>query len=301
MVEPWTVDGGSDRLARFVAKQASVSFNQAKRWVGEGKVMIDGQVVTKAGATLSVGQVVQLRMNAPRQRAAGRPRVEIVFEDDHVIVVNKPEGMSSVPYNEGERGTAMDAIRDAWKAQGKKSRGVPIHVVHRIDKATSGLLCFAKSKRAELGLARQLREHTMEREYRCVVHGRLKSGTIESELVRDRGDGMRWTARAGERGRRAVTHVELVEELKAASYCSVRLETGRTHQIRIHLASRGHPLVGDSVYLRDWRERREPIAATRLLLHARVLGFEHPISGQAVYQVCEPPPRFEAALAALRS
>ncbi|MBT8491779.1 MAG: RluA family pseudouridine synthase [Deltaproteobacteria bacterium] len=294
----WQVAADDDgvRLARYVSDRSDAAFNQVKRWVGQGKVLVDGSAVTNPGARLLAGQTVTLRMNAPRARDRSLD-VDIVFEDAHVVVIDKPAGISSVPYEKGERGTAMDAIRDAWKAQGKKSRGVPIHVVHRIDKATSGLLMFAKSKKAELGLAKQLREHALEREYRCVVHGQLDSRRIESQLVRDRGDGLRGSDRRGTRGKRAVTHVEALDKLAGATACAVRLETGRTHQIRIHLAEAGHPLVGEKVYIRNYGG--PVIESPRLLLHAYSLGFEHPITGKQVSLRREPPKSFMAVVESL--
>jgi 23S rRNA pseudouridine1911/1915/1917 synthase len=139
---------------------------------------------------------------------------------------------------------------------GKPATSVPLHVVHRIDRATSGLLAFAKSKRAEVGLAAQLRAHTMERMYICVAHGRVTAGRIESNLIADRGDGLRGSTSDPNRGKRAVTHVRVREELRGATLCEISLETGKTHQIRIHLAESGHPLVGEPVYVRDYRGTR---------------------------------------------
>jgi 23S rRNA pseudouridine1911/1915/1917 synthase len=158
-----------------------------------------------------------------------------------------------------------------------------LHVVHRIDRATSGLLAFAKTKRAEQGLAAQLRAHTMERTYICVAHGRVASRRIESYLVADRGDRLRGSTSRTDQGKRAVTHVVAGEALRGATVCSVQLETGKTHQIRIHLAECGHPLVGETVYIRDFEAAgHRPIASPRLLLHAATLGFVHPISGERV-------------------
>src|SRR5262249_15020788 len=156
----------------------------------------------------------------------------LVYDDAHVVVIDKPAGVNSVPYEDRETGTAMDLVRGAWRRMGKPATSVALHVVHRIDRATSGLLMFAKTKAAERGLAAQLRTHELAREYRCVAHGVIASQRIESVLVPDRGDGLRGsTTRAGQ-GKRAVTHVEAVRALARATLCTVRLETGRTHQIR---------------------------------------------------------------------
>ncbi len=301
MSSKWVVaDGAPTQLARFVSDQAKTSFNQAKRWIASGKVLVDGAAVTAPQLALVPGQSVELRMHAPKPRDPAR-RVELVFDDPHIVVIDKPTGMSSVPYERGERDTAMDAIRDAWKAQGKKSRAVPLHVVHRIDKGTSGLLMFAKSKRAEIGLARQLREHSIEREYRCLAHGEVAAGRIESMLVRDRGDGLRGSTWREGQGKRAVTHVEVVRRLAGATLCRVRLETGKTHQIRIHLAEAGHPLVGETVYVRDYlADGHELYPSPRLMLHARTLGFEHPITGERLALTREPPADFAAVLEGLR-
>jgi 23S rRNA pseudouridine1911/1915/1917 synthase len=218
-------------------------------------------------------------MAAPRPRDPEREGV-LVYDDAHVVVIDKPAGVSSVPYEERETGTAMDLIRGAWRRIGKPATSVPLHVVHRIDRATSGLLAFAKTKRAELGLAAQLRAHTMERTYICVAHGAVTPGRIESYLVPDRGDGLRGSTSHAGQGKRAVTHVGVRQALRGATLCEVRLETGKTHQIRIHLAESGHPLVGETVYIRDYRGPL--IESPRLLLHAATLGFVHPVTGEHV-------------------
>jgi 23S rRNA pseudouridine1911/1915/1917 synthase len=139
---------------------------------------------------------------------------------------------------------------------------------------------FAKSKRAELGLAAQLRAHAIERVYRCVAHGAVTSRRIESMLVTDRGDGLRGSTTHANQGKRAVTHVTAEQVLRGATACRVQLETGKTHQIRIHLAEAGHPLVGEPVYVRDYAGA--VIASPRLMLHAATLGFAHPVTGERV-------------------
>jgi len=278
----WTVDSDNEALGAFVRQQTGASWSVAKRHVGTGKVFVDGARCTDPGTRLAAGQKVELRMNAPRPHD-GDTLVPIVWEDAHVVVIDKPSGVSSVPYDDRETGTAMDLLRNTWRTRDRSAGRVPLHVVHRIDKDTSGLLMFAKTKRAELELARQLREHSVRRRYLCVAHGAVSPGRIESRLVRDRGDGLRGAARHPRQGKRAVTHVSVLEVLRAASLCEVRLETGKTHQIRIHLSERGHPLVGERVYIREMVNRGgTPLPASRLLLHAATLGFEHPVDGRAI-------------------
>lgn len=277
-------------VAAFVRGHTGMSWNQAKRCVLTGKVFVDGVQATAIDMRVRTGQRVEVRMVVPRPQAE-RARVRIVYDDRHVVIIDKPAGISSVPYHDRETDTAMDLLRHAWRKQHPDAQRVPLHVVHRIDKATSGLLAFAKSKRAELGLAAQFRAHTVDREYICAVHGIAVSGRIESHLVRDRGDGLRGSTRHPGQGKRALTHVQVIERLPgppAVSLCRVRLETGKTHQIRIHLSERGHPLLGETVYIRDFLAAGEqPIECPRLLLHARTLGFVHPISSAPIR--CESP------------
>jgi 23S rRNA pseudouridine1911/1915/1917 synthase len=292
----WTVDQAGVTLAAFIKARANVAWSIAKRCVSTGKVFVDGSVVTAVDHRLSTGQQVELRMAAPRPRDPEREGV-LVYDDPHVVVIDKPAGISSVPYEERETGTAMDLIRGAWRRMGKPATSVPLHVVHRIDRATSGLLAFAKSKRAEVGLAAQLRAHTMQRMYLCVAHGAVTPGRLESSLVVDRGDGLRGSTTDPNRGKRAVTHVAVRQALRGATLCEITLETGRTHQIRIHLAEADHPLVGELVYIRDYRSK--PIDSPRLLLHAATLGFEHPITGEHVALSSPLPPDFTAVVDSL--
>jgi 23S rRNA pseudouridine1911/1915/1917 synthase len=235
-------------------------------------------------------------MAAPRPRDPEREGV-LVYDDAHVVVIDKPQGVSSVPYAEREGGTAMDLVRGAWRRMGKPATSVPLHVVHRIDRATSGLLAFAKSKRAELGLAAQFRAHSIARMYLCVAHGVVAPGRIESILVTDRGDGLRGSTTRPGQGKRAITHVAVRQALRGATLCEVTLETGKTHQIRIHLAESGHPLVGETVYVRDYAG--PVIAASRLMLHAATLGFDHPITGARVELASPVPADFADVVARL--
>lgn len=297
-MSPWIVDEDGVTAAAVVKARTGEPWSKVKRWVEGGKVFVDGAVVTAVDARVVRGQTVEVRLAAPRPRDPLREAV-IVYDDAHVVVIDKPVGVSSVPYEDREQGTAMDLIRGAWKRmQGRGATEVPLHVVHRIDRATSGLLMFAKTKRAELGLAAQLRAHSVERSYLCVAHGVMTSRRIESRLVADRGDGLRGSTRRPEQGKRAVTHVTALDDLRGATLCKVVLETGKTHQIRIHLAEAGHPLVGETVYVRDYRG--PVIASPRLLLHAATLGFVHPVTNETVALSAAIPDDFAAVVARLR-
>jgi 23S rRNA pseudouridine1911/1915/1917 synthase len=297
---PWTVEVAGETATAFVKARTGEPWTVVKRWAERGKIFVDGAVVVDPAARVAKGQAIEVRVAAPRPRDDKREGT-LVYDDAHVVVIDKPAGVNSVPYEDRETGTAMDLIRGAWRRMGKPATTVGLHVVHRIDRATSGLLMFAKSKRAERELAMQLRTHDVDRLYLCVAHGRVESRTIESDLVADRGDGLRGSTRFADQGKHAITHVRALEPLRGATLCEVRLETGKTHQIRIHLAEAGHPLVGEQVYIRDYANRgATPIASPRLLLHAATLGFAHPITGELVKLRSEPPPDFTDVVARLR-
>jgi 23S rRNA pseudouridine1911/1915/1917 synthase len=304
--EQFTVEEAQDGATLAAALRAwrgGLTWSRARSLCERGKVTLDGEPARDPSLRVRRGQRVAIDERAP----APKPpvRAPIVFEDAHVVVIDKPSGVSSVPYEEREGGTAMDLLRDTWRITGtsgtRTANQIPLHVVHRIDKDTSGLLMFAKTKTAERAFAALFRAHAVDRLYRCVVHGHLNDRRIETRLVDDRGDGLRGSTRKLNQGKRAVTHVRVLEEMPTSSLCEVRLETGKTHQIRIHLAEQGHPLVGERVYVRDFLKRgAAPIDSPRLLLHAATLGFEHPISKKKISLESELPPEFERMLAKLR-
>jgi 23S rRNA pseudouridine1911/1915/1917 synthase len=176
-------------------------------------------------------------------------------------------------------------------------------VVHRLDKETSGLVVFARTVVAERGLGKQFHAHTVTRRYLAIVSDTLPSQTIASRLIRDRGDGRRGSTAVGDAGKEAITHVEAVEPLPGYTLVACRLETGRTHQIRIHLAELGHPVCGEKVYNRKPGQppRSDASGAPRLALHAAELGFVHPVTGKTMVWAMPLPPDLQAFLDRLRA
>lgn len=255
------------------------SWNDVRRLARTGKIFVDGAPLLDPTRLVAAGAEVELRQNAPRAtRAPALPRHAILHLDAHVVVVEKPPGISTVPYDENEHGTLDELVMETISEHGRRA---PLGVVHRVDKETSGVVVFARTLVAKRELKNQFRFHTVGRRYVALAHGLARDGTFTSRLVQDRGDGRRGSTENPELGREATTHVKLLEPLRGASLIECRLETGRTHQIRIHLAELGHPLVGERVYSKNYRGQLLP--APRLMLHARELAFEHPSTGARLH------------------
>lgn len=291
-------------LARAVRELVpATSWNRARELCRSGRVWLDGTAATDPAAVVGVGQLLVVDPAASRAR---RPSaVEILHRDAHLVVAVKPAGISTVPFDDGEVGTFVQELHVELRRRERGEVAAP-RVVQRLDKDTSGVLVFARTRLAERELQTQLRAHTVGRLYVALAHGRVDAGTFDTTLVPDRGDGLRgsWGVRFPPRGRppetarRAITHVAVREELTGASVVECRLETGRQHQIRIHLAERGHPLLGERVYVRDFTGRW--IVASRLMLHARTLEFVHPVTGENLAFTAPEPPEFQALVERLR-
>lgn len=278
-----TVQNHPTRLAGRVRQLCQgLSSGKARRLIETGKVFVDGAVETDPGRPVLAHQQVRIVPTAPRPTTRSRLTSDVVaYVDDQVVVVRKPAGVSTVPYEPGERGTLHELVR-AWlnrtRARRKDRATGDLGIVHRLDKETSGLVVFARTLLAKRHLAQQFRFHTVERRYLAIAHGQLSRRTFRSRLVTDRGDGLRGSTEIPSAGLEAITEIEPLELLRGATLASCTLRTGRTHQIRIHLSEAGHPVVGERVYVRGYEGRR--IAAPRLMLHAAVLGFEHPVRGE---------------------
>jgi len=273
------------------------SWNEVRRLARTGKIFVNGVPLLDPVQLVAAGAEVELRQNAPRAtRTPSLPKSAILYLDAHVVVVEKPPGISTVPYDENERGTLDQLVMETISERGRRA---PLGIVHRIDKETSGIVVFTRSMSAKLALKNQFRFHTVGRLYVAIAHGAVKSATIRSRLVQDRGDGRRGSTENEELGREAITHVKTLEKLRGATLVECRLETGRTHQIRIHLSERGHPLVGERVYSKKYRGTL--IEAPRLMLHARALSFEHPTTGKQLAFEQAMPADMQAVLTTLRA
>ncbi len=261
------------------------------------RVNVGDALCTDPARRVKAGELVTLLSNAVHRPKAATPDGLVVRHlDDHVVVVEKPAGVNSVRHPTelawAEKHKRLDpTLQDLaqWATAAKVKRPgrrlPPLRIVHRLDRETSGLLVFARTALGERGLGMQFRKHTVTRRYLTVVPGVMVARTLRSELVRDRGDGRRGSTPLPGVGKPAVTHVSIEERLAGHTLLSCRLETGRTHQIRIHLSEAGHPVCGDKVYHRrpDGTEVPDPSGAPRLALHATELGFDHPATGVAMH------------------
>ena len=307
-----TVDRPDLELARAVreASAGALSWNKARELCRSGRVRVNDAVTLDPMARLGVGDRVAFNPTAPRLRKGTLPVQALIHVDTDVVVVNKPAGIMSVPFDPGDKDTLIDLTRSALR-RGARGFDPELGIVHRIDIDTTGLLVFTRNLAAKRSLSSQFRAHSVHRRYVALAHGHVIGRTFDTILLRDRGDGLRGSyghfrkprGKPPADAQHAVTHVRLLERLGSpdapASLVECMLETGRQHQIRIHLSEAGHPLLGERVYIRDFRGPR--IAAPRPLLHARELGFEHPRTGRAMQFRLEPPEDFETALAALRA
>jgi 23S rRNA pseudouridine1911/1915/1917 synthase len=261
------------RLDQVLARRVpGLSRRKARVLIDIGGVFVDKARVKVASRAVRAGQVVEANLGGALDRASGLgaaarardaaalPDYRIVFEDADVIVVDKPAGLVTAPTPESDRGNLVDLLA-------RRPGAGPVFLVHRIDLPTSGLLVFARTPEANRALGERFVRHDVDREYRAVVAGRI----ADDRVTIDRPVG----------GRRGVTHVEVVERFADATLVAARLETGRTHQIRLHLAGLGHPVLGDAEHGGE-RARLFAPRPPRLALHAARLGFVHPRTGEAL-------------------
>lgn len=302
----------AQRLDRVLTQLLpAVSRAELQRWIREERVRLNGQV-TSASASLRAGDVIEVEpASPPLSLALPDSTVEfgVIYEDSHLLVVDKPAGLVVHPGAGHVSGTLVNGLLampgfealpiDSRDSEGSRRPGI----VHRLDKDTSGLLVVARDALTREGLKAQFEAHTIDREYLALTLGVPREGKLATFHGRHAVHRQRFTSLL-EAGRRAVTHVSILESFGVSALVSCRLETGRTHQIRVHLAEQTKtPILGDPLYGRKSQDPRLVAAAElvgRQALHAAELGFVHPVTGERLVFRSSPPHDFAGALAALR-
>ncbi len=293
-------------VAAVVREQTGLAWSRARKLCEEGRVTVNGERFLDPASRVPANAVVVVDALAPRHRAGPLAESAILFFDSDLVVVDKPAGMLSVADEPGNKDTLGMHVRTLLRRIGGRGEDAALGVVHRLDRETSGVMVFARTALSQRLLAAQFRSHDIERVYLAIAHGLVAARQVETHLVLDRGDGLRGSHGHFRRARgeppgdakRAVTLFMPVARLEGATLVECRLETGRQHQIRIHLSELGHPLVGERVYIRDYHGVQ--IESPRAMLHARALGFVHPRTGKRVLFEHEAPADFQAMLERLR-
>jgi 23S rRNA pseudouridine1911/1915/1917 synthase len=285
-----TISDGGQRLDKALADATGLSRERVKTLIAEGRVLLDGTAASSPSAKVASETAFTIELPA-LAAAPARPQdipLVVVFEDEHLIVIDKPAGLVVHPAAGNPDGTLVNALLHHCRGQLSGINGIARPgIVHRIDKDTSGLIVAAKSDAAHEGLARQFADHSITRAYLAVVNGLPvpPSGTVNARIGRSDANRKKMAVLpdSATRGKYAVTHYRMLEAFAGAALVECRLETGRTHQVRVHMASIGHPLLGDPLYART-NPRIRPILShsgfARQALHAAELGFAHPISGE---------------------
>ena len=295
-----TLDKDGERLDSALSRLVpELTRSQAQRLIEQGAVTQAGRPVKK-NEKLPAGTALELEIPEVHETpiAAQDIPLEVCYEDADVIVVNKPKGLVVHPAPGHADGTLVNALLahcgDSLSGIGGEKRP---GIVHRIDRDTSGLIIAAKNDFAHVKLAEQLQDHTLARTYRCIVTGNLRedTGTVNAPIGRCPADRKKMAVVAG--GRNAVTHWTVLERYPGVNYVECRLETGRTHQIRVHMAYIGHPILGDTVY-----GNKKPVPGLQgQCLHAVGLKFIHPRTGELVELTCGLPEEFEKQLKKYRN
>ncbi len=287
------------RLDVFAAEAADITRSRAGALIREGCVLVNGSQQAKAGCKLRAGDRVTVRIPEaePASVEAEDIDLDILYQDADVAVVFKPSGMVVHPAAGNERGTLVNALLKHLDNLSGIGGEIRPGIVHRIDKDTSGLLLVAKNDRAHVSLSDQIRAHSVHRAYQAIVIGNLRDdeGFVDAPIGRHPTDRKRMAVVPG--GREARTNWRVLERLRGATLIEARLTTGRTHQIRVHMASIGHPVLGDPVY--GPKRSPYPVAGGQLL-HAFQIGFVHPVTGEEMRFTAPPEPRFLEWLEKLR-
>ena len=287
----WTITPEqAGRLDQIVQKMTERSRSEARALLEQECVQLNGQICKKGGLLIEPGGTVHVKHDPHTRYREAPPQLptkhfRVLFEDEHIIVVDKAAGILTVQTDQGGQKTLLDNVTEYLKRGLRNARAF---AVHRLDRETSGILVFGKSRDIAEVLMEQFRVRKADREYAVLVAGRVeqKSGTFRTYMATSKRL-QRYSVRPGEQGELAITHYQVKEYLKGATYLTAILETGRRNQIRVHFAEADHPVLGDDRY-RPAQARHPAWSKRGLGLHAAVLGFDHPVTGEAV--------RFEAPL-----
>jgi 23S rRNA pseudouridine1911/1915/1917 synthase len=290
----------ADRAARLdvlVAEGCGVTRSQAAKWIAAGLCFLRGAATLKAGTAVKPGDAILVRIPdaAPSALEKENIPVAILYQDLDLAVIDKPCGMVVHPAGGNETGTLVNALLYALDGLSGIGGVLRPGIVHRLDKDTSGVLLVAKNDKAHLHLSKQLKERGMEKHYLAVVEGEMKEdeGLIDQPIGRSRRDRKKMAVTGD--GRPSQTEWKVLERLRHATLLDVRILTGRTHQIRVHMQSIHHPVAGDPVY-----GLKGGVKAPRLLLHAHTLAFTHPRTGERMAFTAPPPGEFEETVQKLR-
>lgn len=292
----------SARLDSLISESCDMSRSAAQILIENGSVNVGEKTITQKSFKPKAGDTITVLLPEPEDCTA-QPQdipIDIVYEDEHLLVVNKPKGMVVHPAPGNPDGTLVNALLYHCKGQLSGINGViRPGIVHRIDKDTSGLLVVAKNDKAHTGLAEQIKAHSFTRIYNALLYGHPKndSGTINAPIGRNPNDRKKMGV-TEKNSKEAITHYRVLENFGEYSLCEMKLETGRTHQIRVHMAYSGYPVVGDPLYAP--KEGKNKFGIQGQALHAKVLGFEHPITGEYMEFSSELPEYFSDVLERLR-
>jgi 23S rRNA pseudouridine1911/1915/1917 synthase len=318
-------------IAAFLRKKLGLPWSKAQKVVESGHVMVAHQRTRDSAQRLKAGQHVQISDDSgidvpksaivptePKKPKALKTKVELepipegiqlVYLDESIVVVEKPAGLTTNRSAEdkaefGDKGKAFlpKTLQDFLpRVAGVSARS--IYAVHRLDRDTTGLVVFARNRESKSHLEKQFRDHSVDRKYIALVRGEPKHKKIETYLIDDRGDGRRGSSEVAGVGQRAITHLRKLESIGDCTLIECRLETGRTHQVRIHLGEEGTPLCGERIYDRPLNGKPfpDPSRAARPMLHAAHLGLEHPSTGEWMEWFCEYPDDLKAEITRVRS
>lgn len=288
------------RLDLYISRELNdISRSYVQKLIEKGNVEVNNSVISSKKFKINMNDEIKVNIPQPEKLKLEPENIhiDIIYEDADVIVVNKPQGMVVHPAPGHYSGTLVNALLFHSKSLSSINGVIRPGIVHRIDKDTSGLLMIAKNNKAHNFLAEQLKEHSSKRIYYALVHGNLKSesGTIDAPIGRHPVNRMKWAV-VEKNSKRAVTHFRVVERFSGFNLVQLQLETGRTHQIRVHMSYIGHPLVGDPLY----GIKKKKFNLNGQMLHAKVIGFIHPTTLEYMEFTSEIPDYFESLLDKIR-